>query len=102
MEKECRICEVEYDLDADAVLIDTSTGKACCPMCNTPLTSVVNMYYKIFKDRLSMDNYFVVDKYELEVIVCDTRECGDELYPVFEPVLMSKEEFLELPEFEGF
>ena len=65
------------------------------------------IYFKVYQDKESMNGSTYTDTVEnvlkfLPDIVEECNECGDLLFPVFEVVEMTEEEFLKLPEFTGY
>jgi hypothetical protein len=68
-------------------------------------TNKEELYFKIYMDKESMDDHYVCKKVDLpatlDSIEENLREYGD-LAPVIEPILLTKKQFDELPEFEGY
>ena len=63
------------------------------------------MYFKIYMDKESMDDHYVCPPTELPALLESIEEHlleHDGLAPVIEPVLMTRKQFNELPEFQGF
>jgi len=66
-----------------------------------------NIYFKVYQDKESMNGNTYTDTLEnilknLPDIIRECKECGDSLFPVFEPVEMTEDEFSKLPEFTGY
>ena len=68
-----------------------------------------NLYFKVYQNKDSLNGAFFIE--EINKIrqmyglsdYADFLECKeDNSIPVFEPIFMTKEEFDNLPEFEGF
>jgi hypothetical protein len=65
----------------------------------------MKVYFKIYQDKESMDDSYVCPKEDLDSTIEAFEEHLMEyggLSHVIEPVLMTEEEYKNLPEFEGF
>lgn len=67
------------------------------------------VYYKIYQDKECMDNNYYVEEFEnlpssIEAWAVSHLEDPENygLFPVIEPVMMTEEEFDNLPEFQGY
>ncbi len=65
------------------------------------------LYYRVYQDRNCMNYSFYVDTIDgvinsLEQWKTDAADSDEVLLPVVEPVLMTDEEFANLPEFTGY
>lgn len=65
------------------------------------------IYLKVYQDIKSTKGSFYVDTVEnvismLPEFISDLKEQSIELPPIFEPVEMGEEDFLNLPDFAGF
>lgn len=64
------------------------------------------IYFKVYQDKESIDCDYFIESIEtvlnqLPVWVKGCVETGDN-FPVFEPIEMTEDEFLKLPEFTGY
>lgn len=63
------------------------------------------LYWRMYQDRENIDGTSVVITQEdmiREVMYLWNEGNEEDLFPVFEPVFMTEDEFESLPEFEGF
>ena len=63
------------------------------------------LYFKVYQDKEEINAHYVIPANTLKSEMDSIKEVlteRDMLGPVYEPVMMTEEEFKALPEFEGF
>jgi hypothetical protein len=67
---------------------------------------IENMYYKIYQSIHDIDVFYVDNEEGMKEMLSESKidyeEASIENFPVIEPILMSEQEFNNLPEFTGF
>ena len=62
------------------------------------------MYFKIYLDKENIDTHFVEEaEAMIDLFSHFEKNSGEyKLFPIIEPIMLTEEEFKNLPEFEGF